>query len=233
MLANQPEDARSVIFATAGNCPPIPHTFPLPKIKYAYCPTTVENGYDYAQRPEVQAVVVGAAWYGYFQESGDGLLFDDGRIHKQFPDKLAKEAAYRTLEQSLMQLKHLGKHVFLLLQPPMGPAFDPRNMITGSRFASIRPLAHIEPVRLDRFLAENAAVHDRLTAIARATGVELIDPTAFLCQRNICPVLGADGAPVYTDTMHMRPAYSRIAAHYLTQTISIRDGGQSLSMARQ
>jgi hypothetical protein len=115
----------------------------------------------------------------------------------------------------------------------MGPAFDPRNMITGSRFASIRPLAHIEPVRLDRFLAENAAVHDRLTAIARATGVELIDPTAFLCQRNICPVLGADGAPIYTDSMHMRPAFSRIAARYLTQTISIRDGAQSLSMARQ
>jgi hypothetical protein len=180
----------------------------------------VENGYDYAKRPEVEAVVVGGAWYGYFQNTGEGLLFDDGRAQLLFPDKRAQEAAYRTLEESLLQLKRLGKRVFLLLQPPMGTPFDPRNMITGSRFTAIYPLAHIESVRLDKFLADNEAVRDRLVAIARNTGVELIDPITFLCQGNVCPVLGNDGAPVYTDTMHMRPAYSRIAAHYLTRTLA-------------
>nr|WP_307728049.1 SGNH hydrolase domain-containing protein [Massilia terrae] len=232
-IANGPDRVRSVVFATAGNCPPILHTFPLPKIRYVRCPATVENGYDYARRPEVEAVVVGGAWYGYFQDRGAGLQFDDGQVQLQFPDKRAQEAAYRTLEASLLQLRQLGKQVYLLLQPPMGSSFDPRNMITGSRFASIRPLARIEPVRLDRFLDNNAAVHDRLVQIARATGVELIDPTAFLCQRNLCPVLGPDGAPVYTDTMHMRPGYSRSAAQYLIRTISARTAAPSISMARQ
>lgn len=230
-IAGQPNNFRSVVFATAGNCPPILHTFPLPKIRYSSCPATVANGYAYAQRPDVKAVVVGGAWYGYFQDHGDGLLFDDGHIQLQFPDKRAQEAAYRTLEASLLQLKLHGKQVFLLLQPPMGSSFDPRNMITGSRFASIRPRARIEPVKLDRFLDDNAAVHERLVQIAHDAGVELIDPAAFLCQQNLCPVLGPDGAPVYTDTMHMRPAYSRSAATYLTPTMSVRAGARTISMA--
>jgi peptidoglycan/LPS O-acetylase OafA/YrhL len=219
-LARQPERFRSVVFATAGNCPPIPHVFPLPKVRYALCQPTVEAGYAFASRPDVQTVVIGGAWYGYFTGSGRDMLFDDGARQLAFPAPGAREAAYRALAQQIARLTRQGKRVFLLLQPPMGPAFDPRNMITGSRFASIRPLAHIAPVRLDRFLADNAAPHARLAAIARANGAELIDPTRFLCAANLCPVLDADGAPVYTDTMHMRPAYSRLAAGYLARTIA-------------
>jgi peptidoglycan/LPS O-acetylase OafA/YrhL len=219
-VAGDPERYHTVVFATAGNCPPIRHTFPLPKMRYALCPPTVDAGYEYARRPEVDTVVVGGAWYGYFNGSGRDLLFDDGKVQLEFPDERAKESAYRSLEHSLAQLKQHGKRVFLLLQPPMGSSFDPRNMISGSRFDRIRPLARIEPVRLDRFLNENAGPRERLVRVARDAGVELIDPTTFLCTANDCPVLAADGAPLYTDTMHMRPRYSRAAASYLSQTIT-------------
>jgi hypothetical protein len=220
VIASDPQRYHSVVFATAGNCPPIQHTFPLPKVRYAMCPPTVEAGYEYARRPEVDTVVIGGAWYGYFNGSGRDLLFDDGKTRLEFPAERAKESAYRSLEQSLAALKQQGKRVFLLLQPPMGPSFDPRNMVEGSRFDRIRPLAHIAPVRLDRFLQDNAGARERLTRVARAAGVELIDPTSFLCTANDCPVLDADGTPVYTDTMHMRPHYSRSAASYLSRTIA-------------
>jgi peptidoglycan/LPS O-acetylase OafA/YrhL len=219
MVASDPQRYHTVVFATAGNCPPIRHTFPLPKVRYARCPPTVEAGYEYALRPEVDTVVIGGAWYGYFNGSGRDLLFDDGKTRLEFPGERAKESAYLSLEHSLAQLKRQGKRVFLLLQPPMGPSFDPRNMIEGSRFDQIRPLARIEPVRLDRFLHDNAGARERLIRVAQATGVELIDPTRFLCSANDCPVLDADGTPVYTDTMHMRPRYSRAAAGYLSRTI--------------
>ncbi|TFW34549.1 acyltransferase family protein [Massilia horti] len=219
-LAAQPRSYRSVMFATAGNCPPIPHAYPLPMVRNALCQPTVRAGYAFAARPEVDTVVIGAAWYGYFLAHSGGLLFDDGRRQLEFPDPAAMDAAYQALEQAIRDLRQRGKRVFLLLQPAMGPAFDPRNMITGSRLGRIRPLARIEPVRLDRFLADNAGPHERLSAIARRAGAELIDPTRFLCADNACPVLGPDGAPVYTDTMHMRPAYSRAAAGYLARTIA-------------
>jgi peptidoglycan/LPS O-acetylase OafA/YrhL len=221
-IADNPAHSNSVVFATAGNCPPIRHTFPLPRVRYALCPPTVEAGYEFARRPEVDTVVIGAAWYGYFTGAGRGLLFDDGSASLEFPDPRAQQSAYRSLALSITSLKQQGKRVFLLLQPPMGPAFDPRNMVTGSRFDSIRPLARIMPVQLDRFLADNAGPRERLMGIARETGAELIDPTWFLCAANRCPVLGADGAPVYTDTMHMRPGYSRSMAGYLGRTI-VRD----------
>jgi hypothetical protein len=219
-LARHPKRFNSVLFATAGNCPPIRHARPLPQVRYPLCPSTVDAGYEFASRPEVDTVVIGAAWYGYFLGSGRDLLFDDGTLSLEFPDPRAIEAAWRSLEHSVATLKRNGKRVFLLLQPPMGAAFDPRNMVTGSRLASIRPLARIAPVKLDAFLATNAAPHDRLVAIARATGAELIDPAQFLCAANLCPVLGPDGAPVYTDSMHMRPGFSRAAAGYLERTLA-------------
>jgi peptidoglycan/LPS O-acetylase OafA/YrhL len=219
-IASDPDRYHTVVFATAGNCPPIQHTFPLPKMRYALCPPTVDAGYEYASRPDVDTVVIGGAWYGYFNGSGRDLLFDDGKVQLEFPDERAKDSAYRSLEHSLAQLKKHGKRVFLLLQPPMGSSFDPRNMVEGSRFDRIRPLARIEPVSLERFLKDNADARERLIRVARATGVELIDPTDFLCADNHCPVLDTDGTPVYTDTMHMRPRYSRSAAGYLSRTIA-------------
>lgn len=222
-ISNQPGQFRSAVFATQGSCLPIRHVIPLPKYKYTRCLATVEDGYAFAKLPEVEAVVVGAAWAGYFQDPhGGSLVFDNGVKLLDFLDPLAKEEAYRTLAHTLKELKALGKQVFLLQQPPMGPSFDPRNMITGSRFDSIRPLPRIEPLKLDQFIADNAVSRNRLIEIARSVGAELIDPTASLCKDNICPVVGTDGAPAYTDTMHMRPSYSRSAAQYLTQTITPR-----------
>ncbi|WP_273028363.1 acyltransferase family protein [Massilia timonae] len=227
-ISDQPGRFRSAVFATHGSCLPILHVIPLPRYKYIRCLATVEDGYAFAKRPEVEAVVVGAAWSGYFQDPhGGSLAFDDGVKLLEFPDQLAKEEAYRTLARSLQELKALGKQVFLLQQPPMGPSFDPRNMITGSRFDSIKPLPRIEPLKLDRFIADNAASRNHIIEIARSVGAELIDPSTSLCKDNMCPVLGADGAPAYTDTMHMRPSYSRSAAQYLTQTITPRLAGQT------
>lgn len=224
----QPGRFRSAVFATQGSCLPIPHVIPLPKYKYIRCLAMVEDGYAFARRPEVEAVVVGAAWAGYFQDRhGGSLAFDDGVRHLEFPDQLAKEEAYRTLARTLMDLKALGKQIFLLQQPPMGPSFDPRNMITGSRFDSIKLLPRIEPLKLDQFIAEHAESRNRIAEIARSIGAELIDPCTTLCKNNICPVLGADGTPAYMDTMHMRPSYSRLAAQYLAPTITPRTAEQT------
>lgn len=227
-ISDQPGQFRSAVFATHGSCLPILHVIPLPKYKYVRCLAMVEDGYAFAKRPEVEAVVVGAAWAGYFQDpDGGSLMFDDGVKLLDFLDPLAKEEAYRTLADTLKELRALGKQVFLLQQPPMGPSFDPRNMITGSRFDSIKPLPRIEPLKLDQFIADNAVSRNRLIEIARSVGAELIDPTTSLCKDNLCPVVGADGTPVYTDTMHMRPTYSRSAAQYLTRTITPHLAGQT------
>lgn len=218
-VMKDPAKFRSVIFATAGSCPPILHLTPMPKFRYKQCTKIVEAGYKFAERPEVKTVVVGAAWYGYFNMNSEGLVFSSGITDLQFPQQIAQDGAYLQLEQTLRGLVQMGKRVYLVLQPPTGSSFDPRNMITGSRFDNIKPVSPIPALRLDKFLKENAYAHDRLISIALQAHANVIDPAHFLCNAEECPVVGEDNVPFYTDTMHMRPFYSRRAAGFLLPAI--------------
>jgi peptidoglycan/LPS O-acetylase OafA/YrhL len=220
LLAGDQRRYNSVIFATAGGCPPIRHTIRLPKIRFPLCPQAVNAAYDLASRPEVNTVVIGAGWYNYLSKQNDELQFDTGNAILPFPSADAMERTYAALETDMAELKRQGKRLYLILQPPTGSVFDPRNMYQGSRFDSIQPVPQIEGLDLERFLAANADAHQRLSAIAHRTGATLVEPSAFLCKDNKCPVLDASGAPLYTDAVHMRPAYSRKAAVYLDQTVT-------------
>jgi hypothetical protein len=82
-----------------------------------------------------------------------------------------------------------GKRVFLILQPPSGNLFDPRSMITGSRFGEMKPRTDMEPFRVARFYSDNAAPRNRLLQIAQATGAVAIDPVDTICKDGICPTV--------------------------------------------
>lgn len=220
-IASNPAKFNSVIFATAGGCPPIRHTIQLPFIKYPLCPAAVEAAYDLANQSDVDTVVIGAAWYNYFSDKNHDLLFDNRSVRLAFPESDAMENSYESLRQSMALLKKNGKRVFLILQPPTGSEYDPRNMYSGSRFNSIRPLAKIDNLVLEKFLLDNVTPRNRLIKIANETGAKIIEPSNFLCKWNVCPVLDHDGTPVYTDSMHMRPKYSRSAAGYLMETLFV------------
>ncbi|NHZ79428.1 acyltransferase family protein [Massilia sp. CCM 8695] len=228
-VASDPARFSSVIFATAGGCPPIENTVRLPQIRFPLCPKTVNAAYALANSPQVDTVVVGAAWYGYFNAGQHELLFEKGGVTKAFPAADAQELAYAALHASLAKLRKNGKRVFLVLQPPAGAAFDPQSMYTGSRFGAIAPLPKVPAFDLADYHQRNAAPLARLTAIAADTGAIVIEPAQYMCKDNVCPVLDDAGAPLYTDTIHMRPAYSRRAASFLDPTIQRAAPGASAS----
>jgi hypothetical protein len=93
-------------------------------------------------------------------------------------------------------------------------------MFTGSRIDELRPRLLIKPFDIVAFNARVRAQRNRLVAIAAKTGARIIDPSHAMCSAVICPVLAADGAPLYTDSIHMRPVYTRKVAHFLDQTIT-------------
>lgn len=218
-VASDPARFSSVIFATAGGCPPIEHTVRLPQFRFPLCPKTVKAAYALANSPEVDTVVVGAAWYGYFNAGQHELLYEKGALKKTFPAADAQELAYESLRASMANLRKNGKRVFLVLQPPSGSAFDPQSMYTGSRFGAIAPVPKVPVFDLADYRQRNAAPLARLTAIAADTGAIVIEPAQFMCKDNVCPVLDETGSPLYTDTIHMRPAYSRRAASFLDPTM--------------
>lgn len=214
------EQTSTIVFATAGGCPPIPGAIRLPLTKFPRCRQTVEAAYALAAQDGVDTVVIGAAWNGYFRDDNHDLQVDTGGALLPFPQPGAMAAAYAALQRAMAALRAQGKRVVLVLQPPSGTAYDPRHMYTGSRLGSIAPLARIDNVALDQYLADNAKPRQRLLDIAAQTGAEVIEPSRFLCSNNVCPVLGADGSPLYTDPVHMRPAYVKHAASYLAPTIA-------------
>ncbi|RSZ55584.1 acyltransferase [Massilia atriviolacea] len=230
-VASDPARFSSVIFATAGGCPPIEHTVRLPQIRFPLCPRTVKAAYALANSPEVDTVVLGAAWYGYFNAGQHELLFNKDGVQKAFPAQDAQELAYQSLQASIATLRANGKRVFLVLQPPAGAAYDPQSMYTGSRFGAIAPLPEVPAFDLADFRRRNAAPLARLSAIAAGTGAIVIEPAQSMCKDNLCPVLDDSGAPVYTDSIHMRPAYSRRAASFLDPTMLRAPAAPTASVA--
>ncbi|PJJ21882.1 peptidoglycan/LPS O-acetylase OafA/YrhL [Janthinobacterium sp. 67] len=218
-IASDPARFNSVIFATAAGCPPILHAVKLPRFKFPLCPQATEAAYDLAGASDVDTVVIGAAWYGYFSPGNRELLFEKNASVLAFPSAQAMDASYESLRASIARLSGQGKRVFLILQPPTGPLFDPRNMYTGSRFGDIHPLPSIPNLNKQAFLEENGGVRARLIAIARHSGARIIEPLDYLCTGATCPVTDGSGIPAYTDPVHMRPAYSRKMATYLDQTM--------------
>jgi hypothetical protein len=206
---------RKVIFATQGGCPPIEQAVRLPRLRYPTCTTAVSDAWRLAASPEVDTVVIAASWYGYFANWQQDVQVPVGGQLQTFPAKPAHEAAYVTLQQSIARLRAVGKRVFLVLQPPSGNLFDPRSMITGSRFGEMKPRTDMEPFRVARFYSDNAEPRNRLLQIAQATGAVVIDPVDTICKNGICPTVNAAGEPIYTDPVHMRPFYVRSMVHYL------------------
>jgi hypothetical protein len=213
-------DRSKVIFATQGGCPPIEKAVRLPRLRYPTCTTAVDDAYRLAASPEVDTVVIAASWYGYFADwQVDVQMPVDGQL-QTFPARPAQQAAYATLEQSIARLRAAGKRVFLILQPPSGNLFDPRSMITGSRFGEMKPRTDMEPFRVARFYSDNAAPRSRLLQIAQTTGAVPIDPVDTICKDGICPTVTATGEPIYTDPVHMRPFYVRSKVHYLDPALN-------------
>jgi peptidoglycan/LPS O-acetylase OafA/YrhL len=208
-------DRRRVIFATQGGCPPIEGAVRLPRLRYPTCTTTVSDAWRLAASSEVDTVVIAASWYGYFADWQNDVQMPVGGHLQTFPARPAHQAAYATLQQSVARLTRAGKRVWLILQPPSGNLFDPRSMITGSRFDEMKPRTGMEPFTVERFYRDNAEPRQRLLQIAQATGATPIDPVDTICRDGICPTVNAAGEPIYTDPVHMRPFYVRSMVHYL------------------
>jgi peptidoglycan/LPS O-acetylase OafA/YrhL len=213
-------DRKTVIFATQGGCPPIPGAIRLPRLRYPTCTQAVSDAFQLAASNEVDTVVVAASWYGYFADWWVDLQMPVAGQLETFPAKPAHEAAFASLHRSVARLRALGKRVFIILQPPSGNLFDPRSMITGSRFGEMKPRTGMAPFSVARFRSENAEARNRLLEIAHATGAIPVDPVDYLCKGGTCPALTAAGEPIYTDPVHMRPFFVRSRVHYLDQALS-------------
>lgn len=198
---------KTIIFATDDGCPPIPNVSrSFPPQKY----NLIKDVMAYAADPEVEAVVIGAAWIRYFDKDS-AYYHDDGRTgeYLYLNQTSGASLALDSLEFMLTQLRSMGKTTYLILNIPFGDILDPKGMVnrsvhSGSTFFEVktRELFKNELTGLNFLDAE-------LTRVAEKTDTILLDPKNFLCADDRCPSTTKDGAPIYKDGMHLRPAFVR------------------------
>ncbi len=199
LLSQDPYRHRSAVFATRGGCLPIPGW----NAPGRSCSDRLESVLRYAQSSSVDTIVIGGYW----------LSLPEGRERAEAIVAMGKMIA------SLARTKK----VYLLLNIPAGPEFDPRSMYTGSRLGVLAPRQSPPALQLTAFLAGYQPLRDALKAVGVANGASVIDPLPWLCKAEVCPVLSEDGRPLYMDEHHMRPFHVLRNAGYVDATVNLPD----------
>ncbi len=218
LLTNHPLEARRIVYATHGGCPPIPF---VRENHLPWCDGLVERNIKLAEDPTIDTIVIAADWTGYFIAIGPAEIwtyyYEHDGIRGDLRGQLGSRATDEALagfEQMILHFGTMGKRVFIVLPSPTGRVFSPLRMIerspTDFSFRIREPY-----VSAAEFISTISPIVDRLKTIAVRTGARVIDPIAELCDRERCPLTTADGLPMYRDSSHLSPLYVRDHVRYL------------------
>jgi peptidoglycan/LPS O-acetylase OafA/YrhL len=228
LVAQHPDRARSVLFATYAGCPT------LPALNSLRQPRRCDEFFVAATRAafgaHVDTVVFGAFWELYLLDdyalAGPNGLYRSGdplrmRLRLESPEM---QRAFAEFERVLERLVASGRRVFIVVSSPTSPQFDPRSLVPVRARLSVhvpQSFAADRSLRVDAtaFEAFVAPVSDRLRQIAAKAGAAVLDPRSTLCTGMSCPAVGADGMPLYIDSNHLRAAYARERASFLDVTL--------------
>lgn len=204
LAQEKPEDMRSVIFATRGGCLPIPG--------YAGaaegCEEHLRSALRLANRADIDRIVLGGYWLN-------------------IPEGPARLKAIESLGEQIRSLAQM-RRVYLLLNIPAGPEYDPRNMFVGTRLTRLHAKKSPTSLDLNTFLRIYGTMRVGLRQAAEVNGGIAIDPLPNLCPDGYCSVIATDGRPLYMDEHHMRPFHVVAAATFIDETAL---GGSTLNLS--
>jgi peptidoglycan/LPS O-acetylase OafA/YrhL len=198
----------TIYFLTLGGCPPLPNTT---EVHHPYCAGLVDAAEAFVRERNIKTVVIAAHWWGYlysnsmYQYKGLNL----SRV------EVANEAV-EALAQMVRPMIADGRKVWVIMNIPWSGMMDPRNMFKRhlTSFDISSP-----PVILSNF-EQYVAITNRMRSLLDEVGAKTLDPLEYLCSsEGVCPTVTPAGAPVYRDTMHLRPNYVRTHVSYLDRVL--------------
>ncbi len=215
LVRQQPSQFKTAVFATIGACPPLPNVY---KTTHKSCSIEYKNAViNYALSSEIDTVVIAARWQGYFAEQEENIINNSGYYYLQgdqhyFLHENGQEAAWQALKKLLLQLTE-HKRVYLLLENPGGMAFSPKSLFEGTRFSGLTVKKTPAPVA---YVDANPTLREKLLVLAQQTQVQIIDPADYLCHAGKCPIVMADGTPIYMDdASHLQASYVKAHINFL------------------
>jgi peptidoglycan/LPS O-acetylase OafA/YrhL len=218
LLTNHPLQAKRIVYATHGGCPPIPF---VRENHLPWCDGLVERNMKLAEDPRIDTIVIAADWTGYFITQDPSEIwtyyYDHDGTRGDLRGQLGSKAADQALagfERMVSGFGAMGKSVYIVLPSPTGKVFSPIRMVerspTDLSFRIREPY-----VSTPQFISTISPIVIRLKAIAARTGAHLIDPISALCDPERCPLTTADGLPIFRDSSHLNPIFVRDHVRYL------------------
>lgn len=204
-LLDQGKLARTVYFVVGPSCAPVPgvHKTGL----FADC-NHMPAVFDHELAThQIGPVVLGALWSGYLvqnvtiRHNGHWVRLNQNAGANLFFDHLQNE---------IERLEAAGHLVYLVLDPVSGSQFNPGWMVRRTPFGVSVSQTVQQGVRISRIEHSQAAVNNRLRAVANSTGAIVLNPLRDVCGTGLrCSVLYGDGKPKFADSVHLRPGFVR------------------------
>jgi len=212
ILTEMPEKSKTVYLITGGSCPPIPAIIAPPRTPY--CNGIVAAALAYIEKQNIDTVVLAAQWWWYFNSAPDQFFVGN----QPMTNPLAANEAVQSLSDMIRNLVNAGRKVYLVLNIPVGEAFDPKNLIKRSFMSINVSSGGLSLSEIERRYGDTT---HRLRAAGSDAGATIIDPIQFLCSetKDYCPATTDDGTPIYKDNTHLRPKFVRSSILYLDDVL--------------
>ena len=217
-IMKNPANTKSIVFATLGGCAPILGV--VVQEKHSFCDAFKKAALDFAKSDKVDSVVIGAQWFSLFYSKDYYYEDNGGFIGHLGKGSVGSEAAYRKLQQTLLDLKLLGKKVYLILSIPIGVELDPHRMFRRDFFGNFSVI-NKQGIKKKKLLDRYGFIRERLKEVANKSGAEVIDPVEYLCDKSMCYALTQYGEPIYKDECHIRASFSRQNVHFLDKILMV------------
>lgn len=218
LINRNPKDTNSAIFSIAVGCLPIPETNYTDPSRG--CSALMPRSLQFVKsHPEIDKVILSGNWYEHL--SGNGHYFDDGLT--RYPISLNStgyKLALDVLGRYIQTIQGLGKKVYFVLNIPIGSEFHPKHIIQRSILDFPNVLSTRDGgLSHQTLMSRYGQIRSDLIDMANKNGVTLIDPKESLCTKEFCPSVDSFGIPIYLDSKHLHPTYTRQHADFIDQTV--------------
>jgi peptidoglycan/LPS O-acetylase OafA/YrhL len=200
-MSDQARPRKTVEFMTRGGCAP----FPGLERRGQGCAAFVRRGFEHANMPNVDTIVVAASWYGFTTRDDYRPEGQDGAAPLQLRGP-GNQWVFDGFEIALRSLVQKGKRVVIVLSSPRGERLRPQSWVERSVTGKRRHMA--EPLLTSDLQSLVSSIDDRIRSIASRIGATVVEPIPALCT-NECPALDEAGKFIYIDDSHLRASFVR------------------------
>jgi hypothetical protein len=209
VLADHPMNGHGAIFAARASCALAVSELESPGD--TACRAFLREAIEYAKDPNVDTIVITALWYEYLA-AGDWWEFGPR------PLKLGTDSVLANLKGTIASLVSRGKRVYVVLNIPVSPNFDPRSMVRRSLGSPGFKVEVHSPTKAE-VQSTLGPIVSKVREIAREAGAIVVDPMDSLCGEVTCPAVSPTGEPIYHDAAHLSPLFVEDNVRFLDQTV--------------